>query len=165
MKNKVKKIFMLCLSLFMMIPSTAYASDDITDVSKSALSDEEIERIVAPYEKDYSTASTAGLIDMYVIAVEKSGSYLLVAAKTVCGIDVVKCGYTEIRIQRRQSNRNSWSDYIVYEDLYRDSSSYVFGSKIRPQSGYQYRATCIHYAKKSIFSTEKINDSSNIVTM
>lgn len=165
MKNKVKKIFTICLSLFMMIPSMAYASDDTPDVSKSALSDKEIERIVAPYEKDYAVMSNAGLIEMYVIAVEKSGSALLVAAKTVCNGSVVKCGYTEIRIQRRQSNRDSWSDYVVYKDVYRNSFSYLYGVTLTPPSGYQYRATCIHYAKKSIFSTEKINDSSNIVTM
>lgn len=163
--NKLKKIILICMSLFMMIPSTAYASDNIPDLNESVLTDEEIERIVSPYEKNYSTASTDGLIDLYVIAVQKSGSYLLVAAKTVCSTDVVKCGYTEIRIQRRTGIRNSWSDYIVYEDLYKNSCSYIFGSKIKPQSGYQYRATCIHYAKKSLLSTEKINDSSNYVTM
>ena len=31
-------------------------------------------------------------------------------------------------------------------------------------SGYQYRVTCTHYAKKSLLSTQKINNTSNTVT-
>ena len=166
MKKVIKSIFLVCLSILMMIPTVAFgAEEEIADWEDIILSQEEFERIVSPYEKSNSYARTTGLIQLYAIAIEKSGSNLIIAGKTYCTGDVVKCGFTEVKIQRRKNSSYSWSNYLSYSDMYDNDFSYVFPKKLTPATGYQYRVTCTHYAKKNILSTEKISNTSNIVTM
>jgi hypothetical protein len=106
---------------------------------------------------------SSGLILSYGIAVSKSGSNLLIAGKTICDLDIIKCGFTVVTIKRRTSSSASWTTYKTYEDLYNSTSSYTLAKSIAVPTGYQYRVYCTHYAKKSLISTEKINNSSNII--
>ena len=57
------------------------------------------------------------------------------------------------------------TDYKTYDDLYTDGHTYILSKSIAVASGYQYRVTCTHYAKKNLFSTQKINNVSNVVTI
>lgn len=166
MKKVIKSIFLICLSLIMMIPTVAFgAEEEIADWEDIILSQEEFDRIISPYEKNNSYARTTGLIQLYGIAISKSGSNLIIAGKTICDGTVVKCGFSEVKIQRRKNSSYSWSTYLTYSDMYDNSCAYTFTKKLTPATGYQYRVTCTHYAKKNVLSTEKISNTSNIVTM
>lgn len=166
MKKVFKSVFLICLSIIMMMPISAFgAEEEIADWEDIILSQEEFDSIMSPYEKSNSYARTVGLIQVYGIALSKSGSNLIVAGKTFCLSEVVKCGFSEVKIQRRKNSSYSWSTYLTYSDMYSNSFSYTFSKKLTPATGYQYRVTCTHYAKKNILSTEKINNTSNIVTM
>ncbi|MGN1202589.1 MAG: hypothetical protein ACI4RF_04785 [Eubacterium sp.] len=108
MKNVLKKLLLICLSLIMMIPMTAYGADEeIPEWEDIVLSQEEFDRIISPYEKSNANARTAGLITVYALAIEKSGRNLLVAGKTYCSAEVVKCGFTEVKNQRKKNSSNS----------------------------------------------------------
>lgn len=165
MKKVLKSIFLICLSLIMMLPVTAYAEETQPEWNNITLSQEEIDEILAPYEVNNSNARASGLITAYAIGLQKSGSNLLIVGKTNCAPDVTKCGFSEIIVQRRKTNSDSWAQYTKYTDLYSNSTGYVLTKSITPPSGYQYRITCKHYAKKSLFSTETITNISNIVSM
>ena len=105
------------------------------------------------------------MIDTDSLAVSKSGSNLLIAGRTSCISDVTKCGFKEVVIQRRKNSSSSWSDYKTYDDLYTNGHAYTLSKSIAVTSGYQYRVTCTHYAKKNLFSTQKIDNVSNVVTI
>lgn len=166
MKKLLKTIFLICLSLIMMIPTAAFAEEEAAPEWKDVtLSDEEINEILDPYIVDNTRTRTSGLITIYGIAISKSGNKLLIAGKTYGNADVTKCGFTKVIVQRRKNSDYSWSTYASFYDLYSNSTVYSLTKKLTPPSGYQYRVTCTHYARKNIFSTEKIDNISNIVTM
>ena len=159
---------MLCL-LFV-CPMTAYAGEiggtpvtDIPEWQDIDLTEDEINEI---FEKNQRpTVYASGLIVSYNIAIAASGSNLNLVAKTVGATGVVKTGFTEVVIQQRKNSSYSWSTYVKYYDIYNNTHSYLLSKTIPVTKGYQYRATCVHYAKKSLLSTQKINNTSNIVTM
>ena len=127
------------------------------------LSQEEFNSVLANNPNNDITTYTTGLIIEYSIAIQKSGNTLTIVGKTNCVSEVVKCGFKEVKIQQRTSNSASWSDYKTYTDLYADSSVYTLTKSLTVSSGYQYRVVCTHYAKKSLLSTQKIDNTSNIV--
>lgn len=166
MKKIIKSIFLICLSFIMLVPTVAYAEDENVPVWEDAtLTEEEFNEILAPYVVDNTKTRASGLITAYGMAISKSGSKLLIAGKTYGNADVTKCGFTEVIVQRRKNSDSSWSTYASFYDLYSNTVSYVLKKDLTPPSGYQYRVTCTHYARENIFSTEKIDNISNIVTM
>lgn len=158
-------IFILLLSF--LLPTVAFAADgsqpeewqDIT------LTEQEMEDILSLNPDNGISTYATNLINRYNIAINKSGSDLIVVGSTIGTYEVKKCGFKEVVIQRRKTSSNSWSTYTKYTDLYLDTSGYTISKRLAVPSGYQYRVTCIHYAKKSLLSTQKINNTSNIVTM
>lgn len=128
------------------------------------LAENEIQRILELNPKDNNSSKVSGLIIAYNIAVDKNGSNLNMVAKIICDIDVVKCGFKKIVIQRRTNANVSWSTYLTYEDLYYDNSAYTVARSIAVTTGYQYRAVCTFYAKRNILLTQKLEYTSNIVT-
>lgn len=165
MRRVLKSISLILLALVMLVPTTAFAAEEeIPEWQDITMSDEEIDEFLAPYMVDNSMSRASGLIVAYGMGIQKSGSNLNIVGKTNCASGVTKCGFTEVIIQRRARSTDSWSQYTKYTDLYSNSAGYVLTKTITPPSGYQYRVTCTHYAKK-ILSTEKIPNISNIVTM
>lgn len=165
MKKVLKSISFILLALVMLVPTTVFAADEeIPEWQDVTMSDEEIDEFLAPYMVDNSMSRASGLIVAYGMGIQKSGSNLNIVGKTNCASGVTKCGFTEVIIQRRARSTDSWSQYTKYTDLYSNSAGYVLTKTITPPSGYQYRISCTHYAKK-ILSTEKIPNISNIVTM
>ena len=168
MRKFLRSLFIICLVVVMLVP-TAFAaeSEKIPQWYDVNLTDEEIAAILA-LNPNNTTASenerATGLIHFYSIAISKSGNTLYVVGKTTGTADVVKSGFKEVVIQRRANSSASWSDYIVYEDLYISEVGYNLAKAITVPSGYQYRVTCVHYAKKNIFSIQKIDNVSNILT-
>lgn len=166
MKKIIKSIFLVCLSFIMLIPTVAYAEDEnVPEWEDATLTEEEFNEILAPYVVDNTKTRASGLITAYGMAISKSGNKLLIAGKTYGNADVTKCGFSKVTVQRKKSSSTSWSTYKTYYDLYRNATSYLLTKELTPASGYQYRVTCTHYARENIFSTEKIDNISNIVTM
>lgn len=167
----MKKLFMsaiIFILLFgMLLPTVAFAADDSQpeEWQDISLTEQEMEDILSLNPDNGISTYASNLINRYSIAISKNGSSLIIVGNTVGIPDVKKCGFKEVVIQQRKSSSDSWSTYAKYTDLYTDISSYTLSKHMTVPSGYQYRVTCIHYAKKSLFSTQKISNTSNIVTM
>lgn len=165
MKRVLKSISFILLALVMLVPTTAFAAEEeVPEWQDITMSDEELDEFLAPYMVDNTMSRASGLIAAYGIAIQKSGTSLKIAGKTSCVSGVTKCGFTEVIVQRRLRSTDSWSQYTKYTDLYSNTTGYSLTKTISVPSGYQYRISCTHYAKK-ILSTEKIPNISNIVTM
>lgn len=168
MKRFLRSVSALCLALIMLVPTAFASSEDVPVGQDVVLTDEEIAAIFAlnpnnPANNSDNTRAS-DLISFYSLGISLDGSTLYVVGKTTGTPYVVKCGFKEVIVQRRTSSSSAWSDYIVMEDLYWDTSIYNLGKTFTVPSGYQYRATCVHYAKKNFFSVQKINNISNTVT-
>jgi hypothetical protein len=166
MKKSISKLLAIILSILFIcqVGLVAFANDE-PDWEDISLTQEEFDEVLNQNPNNQISTLTSGLISKAEIAVSKSSSNLIIAGRTVCSSDVVKCGFTVVTIQRRKDSSSSWSTYKTYEDLYKSSNSYTLSKTISVASGYQYRVTCTHYAKKSLLSTEKISNTSNNVTM
>lgn len=118
---------------------------------------------------DFSEASNetraSGLILTYALSIKKSGTSIIISGKTVCGPDVVKCGFKNLTVERRKNSSSSWSEYYDYGDVYSNSAAAIINTTLSVASGYQYRVTCKHYAKKSLLSTQTISNASAVLTM
>ena len=158
-------IFTLLISL--LLPTVAFAADDSQpeEWQDISLTEQEIDDILALNPNNDVSTCASNLIAMYNIAISKSGNTLIIVATTSGTYEVKKCGFKEVVIQQRKSINDSWSTYAKYTDLIIENSNYTISKNITVPSGYQYRVTCIHYAKKSLLSTEKISNASNIVVI
>ncbi|MDE6658577.1 MAG: hypothetical protein K2K01_00490, partial [Eubacterium sp.] len=154
------------LLITFIVPYTVFAetSDAITEWQDIELSDEEFESLLANNPNNSVSTYTTGLITAYMISASKSGNNLIITGRTTGTSDVVKCGFTKVTIQQRKNSSSSWNNYQSYSSLYTDLGIYNLKKTLSVPSGYQYRVTCTHYAKKSLFSTEKIDNTSNTVT-
>lgn len=131
-----------------------------------------------PYVVDFSLTSptfetankvdesrASGLILSYKLALSASGNTLTIRAETYCVASVVKSGFKNLVVQRKLTTSSTWSDYYDYGDLYNDNYAALLTTKLAVSSGYQYRVTCKHYAKKSLLVTENITNTSNVVAV
>lgn len=132
--------------------------------------------VFVPYVVDFSVTTeinmltteensnrASGLINSYGLSLTKTGNTLLIEGLTQCSLEVVKCGFKDLTIQRRKTSSDSWKDYYEYGNVYRDAIAAGLSTTLAVESGYQYRIYCKHYAKKNIFSVETITNTSNIV--
>lgn len=170
----MRKFFHVVISVFL-ITSIVFPFSTLALTDDNSISDWE-DVILTESEKDDILANgnsfttngdvrASDLIAAYSIGISKSGTTLYIVGETIGTAEVVKSGFKEVVIQRRANSSSSWSDYITYEDLYIDQFAYNLAKVITVPSGYQYRVTCVHYAKKHIFSTQKIDNVSNTVTI
>lgn len=131
-----------------------------------------------PYVIDFSLTSSAfekesgvsenrasGLILIYGVEISVTGTSLKIIAQTYCDDSVVKSGFKNFVVQRKKPSSTVWSDYYDYGDLYNSSYSATLSTTLAVESGYEYRVTCKHYAKKSLLVTQSISNTSNIVTV
>ncbi len=120
---------------------------------------------------DINTAKTnetnsraSGLIGSYGLSLTTTAnSSLYLEGITNCSPEVVKSGFKNLTVQRRASSSDSWEDYYEYGNVYRDSNVAGLSTTLAVESGYYYRVTCKHYAKKNIFSVETISNISEEV--
>ena len=165
----MKKFFMsaivFTLLISLLLPTVAFAAEDNRpeEWQDIDLSEEEINDILALNPNNDISTMASDLINMYYIGISKSGNSLIIVGKTYGSSEVKKCGFKEIVIQQRKTINDSWSTYTKYTDLYVDDFAYTISKTITVPSGYQYRVTCVHYAKKSLLSTQKISNISNTV--
>lgn len=114
---------------------------------------------------DINSIQASGLIFSYGLNISRQGSStLLIVGETVCDSVVVKCGFKALTVERRLNSSSSWEDFHKYGNLYFDANLYHISKSLTVDPGYQYRVTCKHYAKKNLFSTQTISNTSNIVT-
>lgn len=106
-----------------------------------------------------------GLILFYTLNLSVSGTTLTIRAETYCNAEVVKSGFKNFVVQRKKASSSIWSDYYDYGDLYNDTYAASITTTLSVVSGYQYRVTCKHYAKKSLLVTQSVSNTSNIVTV
>lgn len=107
----------------------------------------------------------ASLIHSYSLYLTKTGNTLNITGQTYGSGDVVKCGFKDFTIQRRKTSSDDWKDYYEYGNLYTDGWLANLETTLVVESGYQYRISCKHYAKKNILSVTTIANTSNIVTV
>ena len=165
----MKKFFMsaivFTLLISLLLPTVAFAADDgqPEEWQDISLTEQEIEDILALNSDNNISTCASNLISAYYIGISSNGSNLIIVGKTICLPEVKKCGFKEVVIQQRKTINDSWTTYIKYTDLYVDSTGYTLSKSITVPSGYQYRVTCVHYAKKSLLSTQKLSNTSNVV--
>ncbi len=161
----MKKIICGLLSVVLVFSFFAF---DISAVSEEETTPSVIDFTLTSADEfsgDVNQTRVSGLILSYALAVEKSGTTLSIKGKTACAADVVKCGFKNLTVERRKNSSSSWSDYYDYGDVYSESVASTISTTLSVASGYQYRVTCKHYAKKSLLSTQTISNVSNIVTV
>lgn len=167
MKKTLKTIIATLMTIVMLVPTALAVDETAVDWEDVFMTESEISAILAD-SMIYTNAEdtrASNLISAYGIVITKEGTNkLYVTAKTTGTVDVVKCGFKEIVIQRRANSSSTWTDYATYEDVYIEQVAYTVCKSLTVPTGYQYRATCIHYAKKNIFSVQKIDNVSNTLT-
>jgi len=167
MKKFFKTALIVALCMITAFPFNSFAVDgEKVQWYDIDLTENEIQRILDLNPQDNTSTRATDLILAYNVGIDKSstGTKLNLVAKLTCDIDVVKCGFKKILIQRRTNANVAWSTYLTYEDLYYDDFAYTIARRIAVTTGYQYRAVCTFYAKKNILLTQKIELTSNIVT-
>lgn len=166
MKKIINLIITGCLIFALLIPQVAFAAvgGEEAEWQDIVLSDEKFEEILSNNPDNQIMPLSSDLINRHSIAIQKNGNSLIIAGATYGSSEVSKCGFTKVSIQRRSNSGASWSNYQTYSDLYNNSHQYILSKSISVPSGYQYRVTCTHYAKKNVVSTQKINATSNILT-
>lgn len=165
----MKKFFMsaivFTLLISLLLPTVAFAADDgqPEDWQDISLTEQEIDDILALNPNNDISTLASNLIISYNIAISKNGNTLIIVGTTLGNSDVKKCGFKEVVVQQRKTINDSWSTYTKYTDLYIDIQSYTLSKSITVPSGYQYRVTCVHYAKKNLLSVQKLSNISNTV--
>ena len=165
MKRIISFALSICFLFSLFIPNTAFASveEEAGDWQDISLSEEEFNAILSNNPNNDIRPMATGLINLYSIGISKNGNTLIIAGQTIGATGVVKCGFTKVTIQRRKDSSSSWTDYKVYENLYNDAGSYALAKSYIVISGYEYRVTCTHYAKKNLLSVQKIDNTSNTI--
>lgn len=167
MKRFIVKVISICMVAFLTVPTAMAATETLNEWQDLVLTENEFNDIISngAIHTTGSDTRASNLINAWALAISKSGTNTLyIAGKTTGTTEVVKAGFKEVVIQRRTNSSASWSDYKTYEDLYIDDVAYILTKSLTVPTGYQYRVTCIHYAKKNIFSVQKIDNVSNILT-
>lgn len=167
MKKFFKTALIVALCMITAFPFNSFAVDgEKVQWYDIDLTENEIQRILDLNPQNNASSRATGLIIAYNVGIDKSstGTKLNLVAKITCDLDVVKCGFKKILIQRRTNANVAWSTCFTFEDLYDDCPSYTIARQIAVSTGYQYRAVCTFYAKKNILSTQKIELTSNVVT-
>lgn len=115
--------------------------------------------------REVSENRASGLILIYGLEISVAGTTLKIRGETYCNDEVVKSGFKNLVVQRKKTTSTTWSDYYDYGDIYSDTYSTSINTTLAVASGYEYRVTCKHYAKKSLLVTQSISNTSNIVTV
>lgn len=129
-----------------------------------------------PYVIDFSLTSpiyenankqtdsrATGLITSYRLQLSVTGTTLRIIAETNGSPEVVRSGFKDFVVQRKKTTSAVWSDYYDYGDLFVDTFAAELDTTLAVTSGYEYRVSCKHYAKKSLLVTQSVSNTSNIV--
>lgn len=160
----MKKIISAFLCLIMIL--TAFTLN-VSATNKNMYGPEVIEFVLTT-ESDLSIENNIranDLITSYGLGLTNNGTTLTIFGRTNCAADIVKCGFKNLVVERRKTSSDSWEEYYDYGNVYVDAASANLSTTLSVASGYQYRISCKHYAKKNILSVQTIANTSNIVTV
>lgn len=151
---------LLCAILFFtccIFPVSAADAEELVDSSST----------LPAFESDSETAESraTGLILIYGLEISVTGTSLKILGRTYCDDSVVKSGFKNLVVQRKKVTDSSWSDYYDFGNVYEDFYYASLSTTLTVTSGYQYRVTCKHYAKKSLLVTQSISNTSNVVVV
>ncbi len=164
MQNKIKSAFIIVLCFISVFSSQAFAleKNDI-EVRDIVLSQEEINEILALGNTYTPEERASGLIFRATAAINDDYKLLQFVGTIGCSSEVVKCGFEDIIVQRRASSSAAWTDYYTFDDSYEESNTHTVIKAVTTVTGYEYRVLCTLYAKKNIFSVQRIDMESNIM--
>lgn len=167
MKKILYTAVSVCLVLAMLVPYiTAFAgAEPVTEwQGDTAISRTEP---LAVNPGDAVEPLATGLISGKDISITNNGNLITIRGYVRCTAEVVRCGFSELIIQRKDlgSSSSSWSDYRKYKDLCIDASNYELKQDDAVPFGYVYRVTCTAYARRNLLSTQKVTLTSNTVTV
>ncbi len=162
----MKKLTALVLCLILVVSFFSFnvtaAEDEITPTVESfVLTDYNDQTLV----DESAEVRASGLILSYGLSLSKSGTTLKLAGLTNCSLEVVKCGFKNLVVERRKTSSDSWEEYYDYGNVYVDGITANLSTSLSVASGYQYRLSCKHYAKKNLLSTQSISNTSNVVAV
>lgn len=163
MQKRIKATFIMILCFISVFSFQAFALENDLEVSNIVLSQEEINEILALGNTYTSDERATGLIISATAAINDDYKLLQFVGTINCMYYVVKCGFEDIVVQRRASSSSSWTDYYTFDDSYEESNTHTVIKAVTTNTGYEYRVTCTLYAKKNIFSVERIDMVSNIM--
>lgn len=164
MKKIVKPTFILALCLLCLFNIEAFAleNNDI-EVENIVLSQEEINEILAKGNTYTAKNRATELIQSAIVSINNNYKLLQFVGRINCSTSVVKCGFEDIIVQRRASSSDSWSNYYQFDDDIVDDYIHESIKAVTTNTGYEYRVICTLYAKKSLFSVQRIDATSNIM--
>lgn len=164
MKNAIRLISVILLCITFTIPTYAlYTNESETTDLNIIISTDEFNQILSNGNMYFATERATGLIDSGGVGIDNDFKMLRMAGIINCDVDVVKCGFEDIIVQRRASASSSWTTYHTFDDYYIDSPSNSIIRAVTVVTGYEYRVILTLYAKKNIFSVQRIDIESNIL--
>lgn len=160
----MKKILISLLSLVVLISFFSFNSTAVNNTFVPYVIDFVVTTNMTDVSSENESRAT-GLIASYSLSLAKSGTTLNIEGMTNCSQEVIKCGFKNLIIQRRKTSSDSWEDYYDYGNVYVETCAAGLSTTLVVETGYQYRISCKHYAKKNILSVETIANTSNIVNV
>lgn len=154
MKKIITVLMALALFITGITPLSAFASDG-GELENASFSREELEALEY-VDAEYDDTRAIGLILDRNLNIVARGNTMLITGFTSCASGVVKCGFQKLTIQIRKTGTTAWNNQGTYDDLYADGIYHSLTKVVSIGTGYQYRVVAIHYAKKNILSTQKI---------
>jgi len=162
----MKKIISILLCIFVLFSTFTFSvSAAEENETPPLILDISITPVTELKTTDENGVRATGLIASYNLSLSKSGTTLHLTGHTTCSPDVVKCGFKNLVVERRKSSSYSWSEYYDYGNVYIETFGASLDTSLSVASGYQYRISCKHYAKKSLLVTQTISNTSGIVTV
>lgn len=160
----MKKTITLILSLALMF---SFFNLNVIATNNEEITPYIVKSSITPIsDEEVFTDSTraSDLIYAYGLSLSRNGTILTITGSTRCVMGVVKSGFKDLMVQRRKTSSDSWKNYFDIGDLYAEAAAAYLDMDVSVASGYQYRITCKHYAKKNILSVETVSNVSNIAT-
>ena len=159
----MKKIISFFVCLILIISSFSVEINAVNEDYEPVILNFAVTAVDVDITNENTRAS--GLITSYGLNLSKSGKTLYLTGQTYCAPGVVKCGFKNLTVERGKSSSYDWEDYYEYGNVYVEAVGAALDTSLVVASGYQYRITCKHYAKKSLLVTQSISNASGIVTV
>ena len=164
----MKKILSILLT-FLIALSTSTITAFADDISKEpisydiSISEDELKQLEYVEIETEDSSKSGNLIYTKKMLLAKDGTTLVINGETKFSSEVVKCGFSYIKIQQYKGGK--WVDYKTFKDIYSDSSACKCAKKIAGVKGYKYRVVTKHYAKKSLLNTETIVSTTATISL
>ncbi len=175
MKKVVCSLLAAVMASTMLFPMTAFAAEadtseednDVYQIQEIQMTREEFEQLEYVEGENNMlpggiTPYSTGLITSTRLDIARGGtSSIIIYTTTGCASTVTKCGFTEIKLQRRKTSSDKWDTSFTYSDQYVNTNYFNNVYQITVANNYQYRVEATHYAYKNWLSTQKIKNTTS----